>query len=90
MVYARAAQRNGDLTDVFVKRSEGPAVETTVARRAHYTRLGRRRSETITLYDGERIEGTPGSNRYRIMHFDEQMIPIRRPRPPRTRRARAS
>ena len=45
-------------------------VETTVARRAHYSVSPDGQSETITLYDGERIEGTPGSNRYRIMHFD--------------------
>ena len=45
---------------MFVKRSEGPLVETTVARRAHYTVSSDGQSETITLYDGERIEGTPG------------------------------
>src|SRR3984885_4229275 len=62
VVYARAAARNGDLTDVFVKRNEGASVETTVARRAHYSGPGDGLAETITLYDGERIEGTPGSN----------------------------
>src|SRR5580698_6143372 len=56
VVYARGAKRNGDLTDVFIKRSEGPTVETTVARRAHYTGSAEG-AETITLYDGERIEG---------------------------------
>ncbi len=37
VVYARATDPNGDLSDVFVERSEGPIVDTTVARRAHYT-----------------------------------------------------
>jgi len=79
VVYARGAQRNGDLTDVFVKRSEGPAVETTVARRAHYSGSADGEAETITLYDGERIDGTPGSNRFRIMHFEQQLIPVQTP-----------
>jgi lipopolysaccharide export system permease protein len=87
VVYARAADQQGDLIDVFVKRGEGAVVETTVARRAHYTVSADGDSETITLYRGERIEGTPGSSRYRIMRFDEQLIPLRTPeasrRPPR-------
>jgi lipopolysaccharide export system permease protein len=79
VVYARAAQKNGDLTDVFVKRSEGLAIETTVARRAHYQVSSDGESESITLYDGERVEGTPGNNRYRIMRFEQQLIPVRTP-----------
>ena len=79
MVYARAADRNGDLTDVFVKRGEGLAVETTVAQRAHYAISSDNQSETITLFDGERVEGVPGSNRYRIMRFQQQLIPVRTP-----------
>jgi len=79
VVYARAADANGDLTGVFVKRSDGPTLETTVARRAHYTRSSDGQSETITLYDGQRLDGIPGSTRYRIMRFDQQMIPIRTP-----------
>ena len=79
VVYARAAGEGGDLTGVFVKRSEDLVIETTVARRAHYTRSADGQSETITLYDGQRLEGVPGSTRYRIMHFDEQLIPIRTP-----------
>ena len=79
VVYARAADANGDLTGVFVKRSNGAVLETTVASRAHYTRSSDGQSETITLYDGQRLEGVPGSTRYRIMRFDEQIIPIRTP-----------
>jgi len=79
VVYARAAERNGDLTDVFVKRSDGLAVETTVARRARYAGSAEGEAETITLFDGERIEGTPGSNRFRIMRFEQQLIPVQTP-----------
>ena len=74
VVYARAAEPNGDLTDVFVKRTEGAALETTVARRAHYSITSDGESESITLYDGERVEGTPGNNRYRIMHFEHGRV----------------
>jgi lipopolysaccharide export system permease protein len=87
VIYARTARPDGDLTDVFVNRNEGQILETTVARRAHYSISPDGQSETVTLYDGERMEGIPGGNRYRIMHFDEQIVPIRTPQmtspPPR-------
>lgn len=79
VVYARSTDHNGDLHDVFVKRSLGPKLETTVARRAHYTTSNDGQTESITLFDGERLEGTPGDSRYRIMRFDQQEIPIRTP-----------
>jgi lipopolysaccharide export system permease protein len=79
VVYARTADANGDLAGVFVKRSNDATVETTVARRAHYAVSSDGQSETITLYDGQRLEGIPGSTRYRIMRFEQQVIPIRTP-----------
>ncbi len=79
VVYARATDSKGDLAGVFVKRSNGLVIETTVARRAHYSLSSDGQSETITLYDGQRLEGIPGSTRYRMMRFDEQLIPIRTP-----------
>jgi len=79
VIYARAQLPDGDLTDVFVDRNEGQLIETTVARRAHYMVSSDGETETVTLYDGERIEGAPGGNRYRIMRFDEQIVPIRTP-----------
>ncbi len=77
VVYARAAEPDGDLTDVFVDRSEGDIVDTTTARRAHYSVVPQ--GETITLYDGERVQGVPGTRRYRIMRFAQQMIPFNAP-----------
>ena len=79
VVYARAADSNGDLRGVFVRRSDGPQIETTVAQRAHYTVSGDGESETITLFDGERVEGIPGGEHYRIMRFEQQLIPVRTP-----------
>lgn len=77
VVYARATEPDGDLSDVFVDRSVGETVDTTTARRAHYTITPQ--GETITLYDGERVEGTPGARRYRIMRFERQLIPFDAP-----------
>jgi lipopolysaccharide export system permease protein len=77
VVYARTTDPSGDLNDVFVERSEGSIVDTTVARRAHYSVTAQ--GETITLYDGERVEGTPGTDQYRIMRFQRQLIPFNAP-----------
>jgi lipopolysaccharide export system permease protein len=77
VVYARAVEPDGDLSDVFVDRSEGQTVDTTVARRAHYATSYQ--GETITLFDGERVEGIPGTQRYRIMRFQQQLIPFNAP-----------
>lgn len=79
VVYARATSPGGELNDVFVKRTEGSALETTVAKRAHYSVSNDGETVTIALYDGERVEGTPGENRYRLMRFTEQTIPLRTP-----------
>jgi lipopolysaccharide export system permease protein len=79
VIYARAEQKNGEFTDVFVKRSEGLTVKTTVARRAHYEVSSDGETETITLFDVDSVDGTPGDNRYQVMHFEQQMIPVRTP-----------
>ncbi len=76
VVYARSAAADGELEDVFVKRTTSLGVETTVARRARYLVSADGRAQTITLYDGERMEGKPGGARYRIMRFASQTIPI--------------
>jgi len=77
VVYARAAEANGDLSDVFVERNDSDSIDTTLARRAHYAITAQ--GEVITLYDGERVEGAPGANHYRIMRFQRQIIPFNAP-----------
>lgn len=76
VLYARSTNADGELEDVFVKRSTAAGVETTVARRARYVISADGLAQTITLYDGERVEGQPGGARYRIMQFASQTIPI--------------
>ena len=36
-------------------------------------------THTITLYDGERFEGVPGSPEFRIVRFAEHTIPVQVP-----------
>jgi len=76
VVYARAANPNGQLEDVFIKRTIGPAVEATVARRAQRVTASDGVTQTIELFDGEVLKGVPGDPKFRILRFAEQSIPI--------------
>jgi lipopolysaccharide export system permease protein len=89
VVFARAVGNDGQMRDVFIKRSVGKTVETTVARTARTHLSADGLSETIVLQDGQRIEGVPGSARQRIMRFREQSIPVAIP-PPDTAARRVS
>jgi len=76
VVYARGNNAAGELQDVFIRRGFGERVETTVARTARTVLSDDGMSQTITLHDGERIEGVPGGAVQRIMRFAEQSIPV--------------
>jgi lipopolysaccharide export system permease protein len=76
VVYARAADPNGQLEDVFIKRTIGPAVEATVARRAQRVTASDGVTQTIELFDGEVLKGIPGDPKFRIMRFASQTIPV--------------
>jgi lipopolysaccharide export system permease protein len=80
VVYAQSAGSDGTLANVFVERSHAGRVEVALARRARHVVAPDGSSVTITLYDGERFEGTPGSARFRIMRFAEHTIPVEVPR----------
>jgi lipopolysaccharide export system permease protein len=84
VVYAQSASRDGTLSNVFVERNHDGDVEVAVAGRARHSVAADGRSLTITLYDGERLEGTPGSPQFRIMRFAEHVVPIEIPPPPGT------
>lgn len=80
VVYAEGAEPDGTLTNVFVERDREGAVEVALAQRAKHS-VGRDgMTHTITLYDGERFEGTPGSPKFRIMRFAENTIPVEVPK----------
>jgi lipopolysaccharide export system permease protein len=76
VVYAQSANTDGTLANVFVERTRAGRVEVALARRARHVVAPDGSSVTITLYDGERFEGTPGSAQFRMMTFREHIIPV--------------
>jgi lipopolysaccharide export system permease protein len=79
VVYAQNVNKDGTLGNVFVERNRGPVVEVALAQRARHTVSPDGTTHTITLYDGERYEGQPGSPEFRIVHFAEHTIPVQVP-----------
>ena len=80
VVYAENVKDDGTLINVFVERDRGGRVEVALARRARHAVTANGMAHTITLYDGERFEGVPGSPRFRIMRFSENTIPVAVPK----------
>jgi lipopolysaccharide export system permease protein len=80
VVYAEGVEPDGTLTNVFVERDRDGAVEVALAQRAKHSVGQDGMTHTITLYDGERFEGTPGSPKFRIMRFAENTIPVEVPK----------
>jgi len=79
VVYAEGVNRDGTLINVFVERNRDSRVEVALARSARHEVAADGMTHTITLYDGERFEGTPGSPRFRIVRFAEHTIPVQVP-----------
>ncbi|HZO21447.1 MAG TPA: LPS export ABC transporter permease LptF [Steroidobacteraceae bacterium] len=79
VVYAQDVKPDGTLGNVFVEHNEGPRVEVAVAERARHTVTPDGMTHTITLYDGERFEGVPGSPQFRIVRFGEHVVPVQVP-----------
>jgi len=76
VVYAEGANADGTLSNVFVERNHQGRVEVALAGRARHSVAPDGRSLTITLYNGERFEGEPGSAQFRIMRFAQHTIPV--------------
>jgi lipopolysaccharide export system permease protein len=79
VVYAEGVESDGTLTDVFVERSRALQVEVALAERARHAVSADGMTHTITLFDGERFEGRPGSPQFRIVRFAEHVVPVRVP-----------
>jgi lipopolysaccharide export system permease protein len=79
VVYAENASPDGTLARVFLEHSVGPLVEVALAERARHTVTPDGLTHIITLYDGERFEGVPGSAAFRIMYFGEHVVPLQVP-----------
>ena len=81
VVYAEDVQPDGTLGKVFVEHNRGPKVEVALADRARHSVTADGMTHTITLYDGERFEGVPGTPEFRIVRFSEHVVPIQVPTP---------
>jgi lipopolysaccharide export system permease protein len=81
VVYAEHESADGTLSNVFVQRSRGPRLEVALAARARHELAPDGSSITITLYNGERFVGIPGSAQFRIMRFDVHTVPVEMPPP---------
>lgn len=79
VVYAQSVNKDGTLGNVFVERSRGNEVEVALAGRARHSVTPDGMTHTITLFDGDRYEGEPGSPEFRIVHFAEHTIPVQVP-----------
>jgi lipopolysaccharide export system permease protein len=76
VVFAQEVAPDGTLGKVFVERSRGPEVEVALAQRARHTVTADGGTHIITLYDGERFEGVPGSKEFRMVRFAEHVVPV--------------
>jgi lipopolysaccharide export system permease protein len=79
VVYAEVVNKDGTLGNVFVEENEGARVEVALAERARHAVTADGMTHTITLYDGERFEGVPGSRQFRMVRFAEHIIPVQVP-----------
>lgn len=77
--FAESAASDGTLQRVFVKRVRDDRYEIAVAARARHEVSADGSLHTLTLFDGERYEGTPGSREFRIVRFATNVIPVRVP-----------
>jgi lipopolysaccharide export system permease protein len=79
VVYAQSVNPDGTLRNVFVERNHGALVQVALAERARHSVTPDGMTHILTLYDGERFEGVPGSAEFRIVRFAEHVIPVQVP-----------
>ena len=79
VVYAQEVAADGTMERVFVERNRGALVEVALAQHARHTVTADGLTHILTLYDGERFEGVPGSAEFRMMRFAEHVVPVQVP-----------
>jgi lipopolysaccharide export system permease protein len=79
VVFAQEVAKDGLLGHVFLERNRGPLVEVALAQHARHTVTTDGTTHIITLYDGERFEGVPGSAQFRMVRFAEHVVPVAAP-----------
>jgi lipopolysaccharide export system permease protein len=79
--YAEDVDAAGRLQNVFIQRRRDDVVEVAVAASGEVRRGGDDNRRTLVLHDGQRVEGEPGTTRFREVSFREHGIPIQLPTP---------
>jgi lipopolysaccharide export system permease protein len=79
VLYAKSVARDGTLSDVFLERNDGAVVQVALAGRATHSVTADGLTHILTLYDGERVEGVPGSPEFRIVRFAEHVVTLQIP-----------
>ena len=77
--YAERVDQEGVLHNVFVQRESDGRIEVALADTATYSKAAPNGVHLVTLFNGRRYEGAPGSNDFRVIEFREHGIPISTP-----------
>jgi lipopolysaccharide export system permease protein len=77
--YAERVDSEGILHNVFVQRETAGRIELALADTATYSKAAPNGTHLVTLFNGRRYEGVPGSPDFRVIEFREHGIPIPTP-----------
>jgi lipopolysaccharide export system permease protein len=77
--YAERVDQDGVLHNVFLQRESAGRVEVALADTATYSKADASGIHLVTLFNGERYEGVPGRDDFRVIEFREHGIPIATP-----------
>jgi lipopolysaccharide export system permease protein len=77
--YAERVDADGVLHNVFVRHESGGRIELALADSATYSKGAENGMHFVTLFNGRRYEGTPGTSEFRVIEFREHGIPILTP-----------
>lgn len=77
--YAASVDADGVLHDVFIRHESGGRIELALADTATYSKAAASGTHFVTLFNGRRYEGVPGTSDFRVIEFREHGIPISTP-----------
>ncbi len=81
VIYAERVAADGSLTNVFLQRRVGGALEVVLAEKGSQRPSANPDTRYIVLTNGRRYEGRPGESQFRIVEFAEHGIPYQVPAP---------
>jgi lipopolysaccharide export system permease protein len=79
VIYAERVADDGSLTNVFLQRRVGSALEVVLAEKGSQRPSADPDTRYIVLQNGRRYEGRPGESQFRIVEFAEHGIPYQVP-----------